>query len=67
MVDEMNTLYRFLTRGIDAEDIEFLKRSYHALLAADEQGYWLNDTHWVDHPDILYYLLLKYKCLVILI
>ncbi|KAK0095871.1 hypothetical protein PV326_007174 [Microctonus aethiopoides] len=47
---EMSVLYEFLTRGIDAEDIEFLRRSYEALLADDSQGYWLNDTHWVDHP-----------------
>ncbi|KAH0558197.1 histone-lysine N-methyltransferase SETD1 [Cotesia glomerata] len=47
---EMGVLYEFLTRGIDHEDIEYLRRSYEALLANDTQGYWLNDTHWVDHP-----------------
>jgi hypothetical protein len=52
---EMTVLYEFLTRGIDAEDISFLRRSYEAMLADDTQGYWLNDTHWVDHPDILSY------------
>lgn len=46
---EMTVLYEFLTRGIDAEDIEYLRRSYETLLADDAQGYWLNDTHWVDH------------------
>ena len=30
--------------------MEYLRRSYEALLADDSQGYWLNDTHWVDHP-----------------
>lgn len=52
---EMTVLYEFLTRGIDAEDISYLRRSYEAMLADDTQGYWLNDTHWVDHPDILSY------------
>ncbi|XP_034934332.1 histone-lysine N-methyltransferase SETD1A-like [Chelonus insularis] len=50
IMTEMGVLYEFLTRGIDAEDIEYLRRSYEALLADDNQGYWLNDTHWVDHP-----------------
>lgn len=36
--------------GIDAEDIEYLKRSYHAMLADEAQAHWLNYTHWVDHP-----------------
>jgi len=53
---EMTVLYEFLTRGIDAEDISYLKKSYEAMLADDTQGYWLNDTHWVDHPDILSYV-----------
>lgn len=52
---EMTVLYEFLTRGIDAEDVSYLRRSYEAMLADDTQGYWLNDTHWVDHPDILSY------------
>ncbi|CAL1675357.1 unnamed protein product [Lasius platythorax] len=50
LISEMAILYEFLTRGIDAEDAEYLRRSYEALLADDTQGYWLNDTHWVDHP-----------------
>lgn len=49
LMTEMAILYEFLTRGIDAEDVEYLRRSYEALLADDSQGYWLNDTHWVDH------------------
>ena len=47
---EMQIMYSFLTRGIDREDVEYLRRAYDALLAEDAQGYWLNDTHWVDHP-----------------
>lgn len=49
MVTEMNLLYEFLTKGIDSEDINYLRQSYNALLADDAMGYWLNDTHWVDH------------------
>ncbi|KAG5341184.1 SET1 methyltransferase, partial [Acromyrmex charruanus] len=49
LMSEMAILYEFLTRGIDSEDVEYLRRSYEALLADDTQGYWLNDTHWVDH------------------
>lgn len=47
---EMQVMYEFLTRGIDREDVEHLRRAYDALLAEDAHGYWLNDTHWVDHP-----------------
>lgn len=47
---EMQVMYEFLTRGIDREDVQYLRRAYEALLAQDAQGYWLNDTHWVDHP-----------------
>lgn len=50
MIAEMQLLYEFLTKGIDPEDILYLKKSYECLLAADDsQSYWLNDTHWVDH------------------
>lgn len=49
MVSEMNVLYEFLTKGIDTEDIKYLRQSYDTLLADDSMGYWLNDTHWVDH------------------
>lgn len=31
------------------EDIQYLKSAYEAMLANDSIGYWLNDTHWVDH------------------
>lgn len=49
MVTEMGILYEFLTKGIDTEDIGYVKTSYEAMLADDAIGYWLNDTHWVDH------------------
>ncbi|XP_029823093.3 histone-lysine N-methyltransferase SETD1B [Ixodes scapularis] len=50
VVEEMNILYEFLRTGVDAEDVQYLKRSYDAMLQDEIQGYWLNDTHWVDHP-----------------
>ena len=46
---EMAIICEFLLKGIDAEDINYLRISYEALLANDMNGYWLNDTHWVDH------------------
>ncbi|XP_053617378.1 histone-lysine N-methyltransferase SETD1 isoform X2 [Plodia interpunctella] len=56
IMSEMQVMYEFLTRGIDREDVEFLRRAYESLLAEDAQGYWLNDTHWVEHPptDVCY-------------
>ncbi|CAG5044214.1 unnamed protein product [Parnassius apollo] len=50
MMAEMQVMYSFLTRGVDREDVRLLRRAYEALLAADARGYWLHDTHWVDHP-----------------
>ncbi|KAL1128908.1 hypothetical protein AAG570_013442 [Ranatra chinensis] len=50
ILGEMTVLYEFLTKGIDAEDIRYLKLSYERMLSDDAHNYWLNDTHWVDHP-----------------
>ncbi|GIY75269.1 histone-lysine N-methyltransferase SETD1B-A, partial [Caerostris extrusa] len=50
VIDEMNILYEFLKNGLDQEDIAYLQKSYDALLQDDAQGFWLNDTHWVDYP-----------------
>ncbi|XP_058447865.1 histone-lysine N-methyltransferase SETD1 [Malaya genurostris] len=46
---EMAVLYDFLTRGIDGEDVQYIKQSYELLLSDDTNNYWLNATHWVDH------------------
>lgn len=46
---QMAVLYDFLTRGIDAEDIQYIRQSYELLLGDDTNNYWLNATHWVDH------------------
>ncbi|CAH1134174.1 unnamed protein product [Ceutorhynchus assimilis] len=48
-MSEFGVLYEFLTKGLDKEDSDCLKRSYEELLSDDAMGYWLNDTHWVDH------------------
>ena len=52
MPEEYNVLFKFLTNGLDLEDINFLKRSYDRMLndsQHDDRLYYLNDTHWVDH------------------
>ena len=52
--EELQVTYDFLLKGIDAEDITFLKRRYEELLQDDSpHTYWLNNTHWVDHPQTL--------------
>jgi len=53
MVQEATVLFEFLTKGIDVEDINYLKQSYNSLLSNDNVHYWTNETHWVSHPDIL--------------
>jgi len=53
MVQEATVLFEFLTKGIDVEDINYLKQSYDLLLSNDTVHYWMNETHWVSHPDIL--------------
>lgn len=58
MMQEATVLFEFLTKGIDVEDINYLKQSYDLLLTNDNVHYWLNETHWVSHPDILLILLL---------
>ncbi|XP_061389133.1 histone-lysine N-methyltransferase SETD1 [Musca vetustissima] len=47
--EEMMVLYEFLTRGIDAEDIQYIRRCYEIHLQEDTYGFLLNNTHWVDH------------------
>ncbi|KQS38369.1 uncharacterized protein Dere_GG27279 [Drosophila erecta] len=47
--EEMVILYTFLTKGIDAEDINFIKMSYLDHLHKEPYAMFLNNTHWVDH------------------
>ncbi|XP_052888970.1 histone-lysine N-methyltransferase SETD1 [Anopheles moucheti] len=49
LANEMGLLFDFLTRGIDTEDIRYIRQSYELLLMDDASSYWLNATHWVDH------------------
>uniref|UniRef100_A0A4Y0BGX5 [histone H3]-lysine(4) N-trimethyltransferase n=1 Tax=Anopheles funestus TaxID=62324 RepID=A0A4Y0BGX5_ANOFN len=49
LANEMGLLFDFLTRGIDTEDIRYIRQSYELLLMDDANSYWLNATHWVDH------------------
>jgi len=54
-VQEATVLFEFLTKGIDVEDIHYLKQSYDLLLNnKTQQHYWMTETHWVSHPDILF-------------
>ncbi|EDW37970.1 GL12290 [Drosophila persimilis] len=47
--EEMVILYTFLTKGIDAEDIKYIKMSYIEHLQKEPYAMFLNNTHWVDH------------------
>ncbi|KAH8379364.1 hypothetical protein KR009_004441 [Drosophila setifemur] len=47
--EEMVILYTFLTKGIDAEDIKYIKMSYTEHLQKEPYAMFLNNTHWVDH------------------
>lgn len=47
--EQVMLLYEFLTKGIDAEDIAYIRRSYEFLLQDDANNSWLNATHFMDH------------------
>lgn len=47
--EQVMLLYEFLTNGIDAEDIAYIRRSYEFLLQDDTNNSWLNATHFIDH------------------
>jgi len=53
VTDKFKIHVKFLTDGIDLEDVMYVKRSYEMML---NEGLnqpnlaWINDTHWVDHP-----------------
>lgn len=48
--EESAVLFEFLTKGIDLEDIDYLRKSYDSLRSVHD---WMNESHWVNHPDIL--------------
>lgn len=47
--EEMVILYTFLTKGIDLEDIKYIKASYSEHLQKEPYAMFLNNTHWVNH------------------
>ncbi|KAH8292656.1 hypothetical protein KR044_007087 [Drosophila immigrans] len=47
--EEMVILYTFLTKGIDLEDIKYIKMSYTEHLQKEPYATFLNNTHWVNH------------------
>lgn len=47
--EQVMILYDFLTRGIDTEDIAYIRRSYEFLLQDDANNSWLNATHFMEH------------------
>lgn len=51
--EQMTTLYDIWNAGLDLEDMRLLKSTYEKLLQDDHNTDWLNDTHWVPHPNIL--------------
>lgn len=47
--EEFAILYRFLTKGVNIEDIKYFRMAYHAMLEKIEYSRLVNRTHWVDH------------------
>lgn len=53
--EESAILFEFLTKGIDLEDVDYLRKSYDSLRSIHD---WMNESHWVNHPDILLIILI---------
>lgn len=52
--EQMQCTFEFLVKGMDAEDVVYLKRRYEELLQDDSPSTaWLNNVHWVDHTHTL--------------
>lgn len=51
--EQMTILYDIWNSGLDGEDLMLLKKTYEKLLQDDHNSDWLNDTHWVNHTNIL--------------
>lgn len=48
--EEKQLFFDIYNKGIDQEDINYLKRTYETLLQSEDPMYdWLNDIFWVDH------------------
>lgn len=51
MEEERLVFFDMYSKGIDDEDIRYMKKTYDHLLESDDpMGYWVNDILWVDHP-----------------
>lgn len=51
MEEERLVFFDMYSKGIDDEDIKYMKMTYEHLLESDDpMGYWVNDILWVDHP-----------------
>ena len=52
--EQFKVTYKFLTSGLDLEDMDYLKRSYEMMLrnaeGKDSGLGWINETHWVARP-----------------
>ena len=49
---QFELMYKFLSKGLDLEDINYLKRSYYSMTYEDNEDkklFFVNETHWVDH------------------
>lgn len=51
--EQMTILYDIWNSGLDLEDMSYLRLTYERLLQQTSGADWLNDTHWVQHTNIL--------------
>lgn len=51
--EQMTILYDIWNTGLDLEDMRYLRLTYEQLLQQTSGADWLNDTHWVQHTNIL--------------
>ncbi|XP_078483562.1 uncharacterized protein LOC101243241 isoform X1 [Ciona intestinalis] len=49
-MDDMRMMYNIWDRGLDVEDMKYLRQEYEDMLTNPGTGGWVNDTHWVPHP-----------------
>lgn len=48
---ELDVRSEFLSKGLDLEDLIYLKKQYDDLVQEDyPRTEWVNETHWVNHP-----------------
>ncbi|KAG8140681.1 hypothetical protein E2320_003333 [Naja naja] len=58
--EQMTILYDIWNSGLDLEDMKYLRLKYERLLHEDSSTDWLNDTHWVQHTNILPEICVKF-------